>query len=383
MSKSGYLDDRRQLTYIGLGSNLGNRFDHLQKAVDLLFEEVGAIRRISAVYETPALGFKGADFLNCVVLVSTALSPAKLINKVLSIEQGMGRSRKKEAAYESRPIDIDILFYGDQVIDRKKLKVPHPHLPNRRFVLQPLCELAPDLVHPVLGQPMSRLLENTTDNSPVTRIPKWLRNPQDRLKLPDARYIVVEGNIGAGKTSLATLMAQDFNAKLVLERFMENPFLPKFYKDPHRFSFPLEMSFLADRYQQLLDGITQHDLFNDVVIADYDFYKSLIFAGITLGEEEYALYQKLFKLMQRELPGPDLYIYLHQDTERLLANIKRRGRSFEKTIDRNYLARIDRGYREFVKTQKQYDIRLIDITSLDFVERREDYLSVLRQILQD
>ena len=364
-----------------MGSNMGNRFDHLQMAVNTLFERVGSIRRISAVYQTPSLGFKGADFFNCVLQLSTTLPPGKLLKRILSIEEEMGRVRDSSEGYESRPIDLDILFYGSRQIDQKQLKVPHPHLENRRFVLEPLSDLAPDLVHPSLGLSVKELLDRTVDKSPVTKIPKWLKNPQDRFNLNNCRYIAIEGNIGAGKTSLASMIAADFNAKLVLERFMENPFLPKFYNDPQRFSFPLEMSFLADRYQQLLDGITQHDLFNDFVVADYDFYKSMIFAGITLAEEEFALYQKLFKLMQRELPRPDRYIYLYQDTERLLENIKKRGRSFERSIDQQYLQKIDKGYRDFIKSQKLGNIRLIDITEIDFVREREDYLRLVRQIL--
>lgn len=360
---------------------MGNRFDHLQMAVNILFERIGSIQRISSVYQTPALGFKGADFFNCVLQLATTLPPAKLLRQILSIEEEMGRVRGQSQGYESRPIDLDILFYGSRQIDQKQLKVPHPELQNRRFVLEPLGSLVPDFIHPSLGIRIDQLLERTPDKSPITKISRRLKNPQDQFNLNNCRYIAIEGNIGAGKTSLASMIAADFNGRLVLERFMENPFLPKFYQDPQRFSFPLEMSFLADRYQQLLDGITQHDLFNDFVVADYDFYKSMIFAGITLAEEEFALYQKLFKLMQRELPRPDRYIYLYQDTQRLLKNIKKRGRSFERSIDQKYLHKIDTGYRNFIKSQKLKSIRLIDITELDFVRKRQDYLSVVRQIL--
>jgi len=175
-------------------------------------------------------------------------------------------------------------------------------------------------------------------------------------------------------------MAKDFNAKLILERFKENPFLPKFYKDPTRFAFPLEMSFLADRYQQLLDDLTQYDLFKENVIGDYDGYKSLIFAKITLQEEEYTLYKKLFYMMHKELPNPDLYIYLYQNTERLLENIKKRGRDFEQEIEASYLQKINEGYIEFIRSQASDKIKIIDISNLDFVNNREDYLSILKEI---
>lgn len=135
-------------------------------------------------------------------------------------------------------------------------------------------------------------------------------------------YIAIEGNIGAGKTSLAHKIALDFNAKLVLERFADNPFLPKFYEDNARYAFPLEMSFLADRYQQISDDLSQFELFKDFIVSDYDVFKSLIFAKVTLLPEEFTLYRKLFHIMYKDMVKPDLYIYLYQNTERLLRNIK-------------------------------------------------------------
>src|SRR5699024_3819091 len=129
------------------------------------------------------------------------------------------------------------------------------------------------------------------------------------------------------------------------------PFLPKFYKDRARYAFPLEMSFLADRYQQWVDNIAQYDLFNDVVVSDYDIYKSMIFAQITLAEEEKQLYKRFFSIMYKELHKPDLYIYLYQDTGRLLQNIKKRGRAYEQEIPADYLNQINEGYLAFIKTQ--------------------------------
>ena len=228
---------------------------------------------------------------------------------------------------------------------------------------------------------VSELLSNTKDESVLEKQSKWLRNPIKDFDISKFRYLAIEGNIGAGKTSLATKMASDLNAKLILERFKENPFLPKFYEDASRFAFPLEMSFLADRYQQLLEDIKQHDLFNDIVIADYDAYKSLIFAKITLQDEEFSLYKKLFHLMHKELPKPDVYVYLYQNTERLLANIKKRGRVFEQGINSSYLQKINEGYLEFIKNQHDDSIKIIDISNKDFIENREDYLELLKEIL--
>ncbi|MCW5521082.1 2-amino-4-hydroxy-6-hydroxymethyldihydropteridine diphosphokinase [Aureitalea sp. L0-47] len=370
-----------QHLYLSLGSNMGNKFEHLQEAVNVIFEELGAIEKISPVYKTPAMGFEGDDFLNCVLWVKTRLSANKVLRTVLDIEQKMGRKRGGSKNYTSRPIDIDILFLDDLQKDTKKLKIPHPELENRRFVLQPMADVQPSFEHPVSGKNMIRLLAETKDEGPIEKMSKWLSNPRKDYNLAQFNYIAIEGNIGAGKTSLATKLAGDFNAKLILERFKDNPFLPKFYKDPARYAFPLEMSFLADRYQQLLDDITQFDLFRDCVIADYEVYKSLIFAKVTLAEEEFSLYKKLFQLMYKELPRPDIYVYLYQDTDQLLENIRQRGRSYEKDIQEEYLQKIHDGYFEFIKTQHETNIRIIDISGKDFVNSRKDYLWILREML--
>tara|TARA_B100001750_G_scaffold221598_1_gene210298 strand:- start:60 stop:803 length:744 start_codon:yes stop_codon:yes gene_type:complete len=247
--------------------------------------------------------------------------------------------------------------------------------------LLPICDIAKDLRHPVLNQTIEQLLESSPDEAHLERQSRWLRNPQQEYPLSNFNYITIEGNIGAGKTTLSTMIAEDFNAKLILERFKDNPFLPKFYEDQARYAFPLEMSFLADRYQQLLDDIGQYDLFKDFMIADYDSYKSLIFARVTLSEEEYALYKKLHQIMYKELVKPDLYIYLYQNTERLLANIKKRGRDYEQKISEDYLLKINQGYLNWIKNKAGDNVKIIDISELDFVKNREDYLNILRQFI--
>lgn len=187
------------------------------------------------------------------------------------------------------------------------------------------------------------------------------------------RYLVIEGNIGAGKTTLSTMLANELNAKLVLERFSDNPFLPKFYNDPERYSFPLELSFLAERYKQLNNELRVGSLFQSMIIADYFFMKSLIFAQNTLAKDEFSLYRQIFEIIYSSIPKPDLYVFLHLPIDKLLENIWDRGRDYEKTITAAYLEKIQEGYFSFFKQYPEYAFLIIDTSNLNFVKNPEDY----------
>jgi len=366
--------------YIALGSNKGNKLAFLQTAIDTIFLRIGVVNKISKVYETPALGFEGDAFYNACIKVETQLKPKKLLKVLKLIEKELGRKTKKSDKYESREIDLDILFYDDLVFEEKSLIIPHPELHKRRFVLEPLNDIAKDFEHSQLHKRVADLLDSCEDTSVIKPINIWLKNPKKTFAFSNYNFIAIEGNIGAGKTSLATKIAQDFNAKLILERFADNPFLPKFYKDPERYAFTLEMSFLADRYQQISDDLSQLDLFKDFMVSDYDVHKSLVFSKVTLPEDEFRLYRKLFYQVYKDIARPDLYVYLYQNTERLQANIKKRGRTYEKEIQDAYLEKINSGYLEFLKSQTELNIKIIDISDRDFVKHREDYLWLLKEI---
>lgn len=197
------------------------------------------------------------------------------------------------------------------------------------------------------------------------------------------RFLVIEGNIGAGKTSLSCKMAADLNARLVLERFADNPFLPPFYENPDRFAFPLEMSFLAERYNQLKNELSQYNLFNELVIADYYFNKSLIFAQNTLRSDEYHLYRQLFDIIHSKLPKPDLYVYIHRGVPKLLEQIKIRGRSYEQQISSDYLKQIELAYFNFFKQQNEYPCVVIDVADTDFLNNSADYKKLVDIILNN
>ncbi len=367
--------------HIALGSNKGDKFKNLQDAIEAIHERIGNIKLISKVYKSPAFGFESGDFLNCCLVLESYLEPQKVLETLLDIETSLGRTRTKKKGYEARTIDLDIVFVEGEIINTKTLQVPHPEMENRKFVLQPLHDIAAKVKHPKLNKEVAVLLNECEDKSVLEPIMIWLKNPSRKYDFSKFNYMAIEGNIGAGKTSLATKISQDFNAKLILERFADNPFLPKFYEDANRYAFTLEMSFLADRYQQISDDLSQLDLFKDFIVSDYDVFKSLIFSKITLNEDEFNLYRKLFYLMYKDLRKPELYVYLYQNTERLQQNIKKRGRDYEQNIADDYLEKINAGYLEFLKTQTDFNVKIIDVSDRDFVENRSDYLWVLEKII--
>lgn len=366
--------------YLSLGTNQGNKLENLQKSLNLLADSVGVVSKISKVYQTKSWGYDSDDFLNICIKCTSSKNPEALLQAIHEIEKEVGRKAKTKKEYEDRIIDIDVLLFDREIIFSKELTVPHKHMLERNFVLVPLAEIAPHLKHPITKTSIQECLKNCTDNSEIKPIEETLVRPQSISE--KYNYLAIEGNIGAGKTTLTKMMANDYNAKIVLERFADNPFLPKFYDDNDRFAFPLEMSFLADRYQQLSDDLAQFDLFKNFIVSDYYIFKSLIFAQVTLNEQEYQLYRRVFDIMYKEITKPDLYIYLYQNTDRLLENIKKRGRSYEQNIEATYLEKIHQGYSTFIKTEERLNTLVIDVSDKDFVNNPEDYKEIIRLIKQ-
>ena len=365
--------------YIALGSNMGDRLANLQKAVNCIDNEIGQVLRCSSVYEVPAVGFSGAIFLNA-CLVAESEKTAKVILKSLkAIENDMGRKQVSNGSYRDRPIDLDLIMVEDEVFSSDQLSIPHPRFHDRLFVLQPLCEIAPQKRVPNQNQTVSQLFNSCEDPTIISSYYKGLQRPAIHF-LTQFNRICVEGTIGCGKTSLAKRIAEDLQAKLFLERFAENPFLPKFYDDPNRYAFPLEMSFLADRFKQQRDLSEQLNLFGQGVVSDYEVHKSLIFTQFTLSSDEFALYRTIFYNMMPDVQKPDLYILLKQTTPRLLSNIKKRGRSYERTIDAEYLDKVRQGYQEFKRSHPDWNIVEIDLSELDFVSKDSDYHEVINQL---
>ena len=368
-----------QNIYIALGSNMGDRLANLQQAVNRIDNEIGQVSRCSSVYEVPAVGFSGPIFLNACLVAESDKTPRAILKALQTIENKMGRKQVADGLYHNRPIDLDLIMVDDELVYSDELTVPHPRLQDRLFVLQPLCEIAPQKNVPNQNQTVSQLAKICNDTTKISPFREGIQRPAIHF-LKQFNRICVEGTIGCGKTSFAKRIAEDLQAKLFLERFAENPFLPKFYDDADRYAFPLEMSFLADRFTQQRELSEQLNLFGQGIVSDYEVHKSLIFTQFTLSSEEFALYRTIFYNMMPDVQKPDLYILLKQTTPRLLANIKKRGRSYERTIDSEYLDKVRQGYQNFKRSHPDWNIVEIDLSELDFVSNDSDYHEVINQL---
>lgn len=196
------------------------------------------------------------------------------------------------------------------------------------------------------------------------------------------KYISIEGNIGAGKTSLSKMLAAELDAKLVLEEFAENTFLPKFYENPERYAFPVELSFLSERFSQLKRELNTGDLFAPNIISDYFISKCQIFAKNNLNKDEYDLFMKMYEIVESSCPKPDLMVYLYLDVDDLQYNIRKRGRSYEQGITNEYLTNIQNQYLEYIRQHEEMRVLMIHTKGLDFVENSEDYQLLRDLILQ-
>lgn len=197
----------------------------------------------------------------------------------------------------------------------------------------------------------------------------------------EIRHVAIEGVIGVGKTTLANMLCDRLGARLVLERFEENPFLPKFYEDPEHYAFQTQIFFLLSRYKQQ-QNLFQADLFHDFLISDYIFEKDKIFAYLTLADEELKLYETLLSAIERSVPTPDLVVYLQCSTERLMSNIRQRGRKMEENISEEYIRDLNEAYNYFFFRYKATPLLIVKATDIDFVNNKADFEDLLEQILR-
>lgn len=328
----------KNTVFLSLGSNLNNRFNNINLAKNIIKKECGEILKISKIYETESWGkISNNKYLNQLIKIQTNLKPNKLLTKLLLIEKKLGRKRTINK-FADRIIDIDILFYNNQIISNKNLLVPHPRLHLRKFILIPFNEIEKKFIHPKQKKTIATLLKNCKDNLNVK-----IYNPKQ------IKYICIEGNIGSGKTTLSKALGKEMNAKIILENFEKNSLLPLFYSNPKSHAFSLEYSFLISRFEILKKQFVNK---NDLVVSDFSFFKSLWFAKINLSKKEFMLFKNKFFSLAKELPKPDLIIYLNTSIQNLNKNIKFRGRLFEKNISNTYLNSIFKKYDKGLKSLK-------------------------------
>ena len=195
-------------------------------------------------------------------------------------------------------------------------------------------------------------------------------------------FIVVEGNIGAGKTTLSNMLAHDLDRRLILEEFSDNPFLPYFYENPERYAFPVELFFMTERHKQLQEELSQPQLFEQGIISDYIFLKTLLFARNNLKAEEFRLFQRLFHILSTNFPKPDLLLYLHQPVAGLMDNIRKRGRTYEQQMDPAYLLQIQQAYFDYFRTVTDIPIVILDVQEIDFVQHADHYQAIVNLLGQ-
>ena len=393
--------------FLGLGSNLGDRAGHLREALRVL-EAIEGIEVVAAspVYRSAAHVLPGQapgpDFLNAAAEIRTTLAPDALRAACQRAEQNAGRDPGAER-WAPRPLDVDVLLYGDRRIATDVLTIPHPRLAERRFVLRPLLDLDDALAVPAadparLPVPVRDLLAATPDTGALYPTGVSLNDvnlsdvnlsdvnfsrehpASDPVTWPERlRYVAIEGVIGAGKTTLARMLARRVGARLVLEEFEENPFLPRFYEDSERWAFQTQLAFLASRFRQQ-QALAAGDLFHQTTVADYTFDKDRLFAQLTLSGDEMRLYDQLFAAMAPNAPVPDLTVYLQSTVDRLVQNVQRRGRDYERDIDPQYLADLSGAYDAHFFQRARGPVLILHVAALDFVQHPEHFDELVRQI---
>ena len=338
--------------YIGLGSNLGNREDYINSALKMLAEaEHIQLVRVSDLVETnPLAQANQPKYLNAVAELRTTLSPEDLLKTLVNIETALGRIRQEK--WSSRTIDLDILLYGSRVIDSPHLTIPHPQMHLRSFVLNGLCKLNGDLLHPVIKESVNELANRL--------------GGCDFVPNPDLPQLVsIAGVIGVGKTTLTKKLSNRLNCKMLLEPYDTNPFMPDVYAGKKELALDSQLYFLTSRVEQLNHNTLKK---GQLYITDYIFDKELIYSRETLTPEQLALYEKIYQPSNLKVTLPVLVIYLVDSPQNCLERIHKRNRPYEQKIEPQFLEDLDAGYEQLLKHWKICPVIRKHVPELDYTE---------------
>jgi len=340
---------KQTTAYIGLGSNLGNRHDSINRSLKTLAEsEQVEVARVTDVVETAPLGQADQPkYLNAVAELKTTLSAEDLYERLIDIETSLGRVRREKWA--SRTIDLDLLLFGRDVINLSHLTVPHPQMHLRSFILSGLCQLDPNLLHPVLNEPISELADRL--------------NSLDFVLKPDCPQLVsVAGIIGVGKTTLARALSSYLGCKLLLEPYDTNPYMPDVYAGKKELALDSQLYFLTSRIHQLSSDMLSPGQF---AVTDYVFDKELIYARRLLDNQQLELYEKLYYPCSVQVIAPVLVLYLRDSAQKCLERIHDRDRPYEQRIQLHFLEALSSDYERLFADWKTCPVIRISMSQFD------------------
>ena len=339
-----------ETAYIGLGSNLGDRKKNIDNALKMLTQTEGIeLVRTSETIETkPLAGSDQTSYINTVAELKTSMSAQDFHKKMLAVETALGRTRNIK--WSSRTIDLDLLLFGDEIINETNLIVPHPQMHLRTFVLKGLCQLNPALVHPVMKVDVSTLFDrlNNTNFIPDSNVPQ---------------LVSIAGLIGSGKTTLANKLAQVLDCPLILEPYDQNPYLPQVYAGKKELALDSQLFFLTHRFDQINTGVLKAA---KLYISDYIFDKELIYAKILLNSDQMVLYRHIHDLYSPKISSPVLVIYLTDSSQNCLERIHQRNRPYEQKIEISFLDSILYGHEQLFAGWKKSPVIRIGTTDLDY-----------------
>ncbi len=338
------------VSYIGLGSNLGDRQDSIKAALKMLAEAKGIeLTHASELIETPPLGgVNQPKFVNAVAEIKTSLNPEDLHRALRDIETSLGRQRQQK--WSPRTIDLDLLLFGDEIINRPALTVPHSQMHLRSFVLKCLCQLGPELLHPVLKEPMNELAGR-------------LGGTDFALNPDQPQLISIAGIIGVGKTTLTKKLSNLLGCKAIFEAYDKNPYMPDVYGGNKQLALDSQLYFLTSRITQLNHNTLKP---GRIAISDYVFDKELIYARRLLSPEQLTLYKQIYAPVVPNISNPVLAIYLTDSVENCLERIHRRNRPYEQKIQPKFLKALNADYEHLFADWKTCPVIRIPASSLDY-----------------